>query len=179
MANNDALLQYKQLKRYDSWIKKYINASRSTTIADDITDQTLDLNSLILTEKPGKKMEYVCLTEGGSANIRNRPAYMNSSGEKESRYTAFRLTVENVRWESESKYLTKQTFTDQWLNTFTRYINTFDSSDATASWTEWATDTVGDNVMTDEEFLASMAKIETALENAYSKMPSVIIEPIT
>ena len=136
MAENDsAIVQYKQLKRYDAWIKKYINAAKSSLIAEDITDETIDLDSLILTEKPGKKTEYVCLTESGSANISSRPTYLASDGSQESRYTAFRLIVENVRWESDTKYMTVQTFVDQWNNTFIRYIDR-DGSVGNA-WTSW------------------------------------------
>lgn len=171
MANNDAILQYKQLKRYDAWIKKYITASRAITEANDITDQSIDLDSLILTEKAGKKADYMCTNEGGSAKITNRPKYINASGETEERYTAFRLSVNNIRWESDVKFMTIQTFTDQWGNIFTRYIDRNGSEGQ--NWSEWTSVGTASDGMTDDDFLLAMTKIDAGLNTIIDSMPEV------
>lgn len=167
MANSDALLQYAQLRRYDAWIKKYINASRASLTATDISDQTVDLDSLILTEKPGKKVEYMCTTESGSASIIHRPRYTKEDGTTEARYTAFRLTVENIRWESETKYMTKQTYTDQWNNTFVRFIERDDEYD---TWSEWKDSTVSDSVLTEASFIDALTRIDNTLTQISEKL---------
>ena len=66
-----------------------------------ITDQTLDLNTLQLNDNIVGKKLYLCGTDGGSANITNRPTTDNQG---------FSLLVEQLRWDNGvTDYVTKQT----------------------------------------------------------------------
>ena len=67
---------------------------------NDLSGQTLDINTLNLSAGTPHKMEYVEKTNGGAANITNIPV----TGQP------FILTVESVRWASTTDYITKQTF---------------------------------------------------------------------
>lgn len=65
-----------------------------------ITGQTLDVDTLTLSEGSPEIMRYICKTSGGSNNITNIPKTGNP----------FILDVELIRWASTTDYVTKQTF---------------------------------------------------------------------
>lgn len=67
---------------------------------NDITGQTLDIDTLTLSSGSPKIVKYINKTVGGTANITNIPISNNP----------FLLDVEIVRYASSSDYITKQTF---------------------------------------------------------------------
>ena len=102
---------------------------------NDITGQTLDLNTLTLSSFSPNIVQYICRTNGGSANITNRP-YTDQ--------TPFLLDVEVIRWASSNDYITRQLFTDSLhpSNAYVRYCTN-------GTWGAWTTrvftDTSGNN----------------------------------
>ncbi len=76
-----------------------LKTSIDTLEAEDLTNKTIDLNTLNLSDAPGQIKYYVEKTVGGAANITNAP----QTG-------MFMLTVRNIRWASASDYITEQIF---------------------------------------------------------------------
>ena len=70
-----------------------------TLEAEDLTNKTIDLNALNLSDAPGQIKYYVEKTVAGAANITNAP----QTG-------MFMLTVRNIQWASASDYITEQIF---------------------------------------------------------------------
>lgn len=67
--------------------------------AIDITEKTIDLNTLNLSDAPGQIKHYVEKLAGGSANITNAP----QAG-------MFLMIAKNIRWASSTDYITEQVF---------------------------------------------------------------------
>ncbi|WP_254909246.1 hypothetical protein [Clostridium tyrobutyricum] len=88
----------------------------------DITGQTVDLNSIILSDGTMNKY-YINKTNGGSANISNIPVLD----------TSFILDVELIRYVSSGDYIVKQTFTSgPSKNTYERFYSS-------GTWSSWST----------------------------------------
>ena len=91
----------------------------------DITSQTLDLDTLTLSDGSPHIMRYVCKTTGGSNNITNKPT-SNSP---------FILDVELIRWASTTDYVTKQTFIPV-NDKHTEYVRYCTSGTWETAWTK-------------------------------------------
>lgn len=76
-----------------------LKTNNDTLEAEDLTNKTIDLNALNLSDAPGQIKYYVEKTVEGAANITNAP----QTG-------TFMLTVRNIRWVSASNYITEQIF---------------------------------------------------------------------
>lgn len=101
----------------------------------DITNHTLDLNTLNLELGSPDIMQYKCRTSGGSANITNIPVTSSP----------FNLDVEVVRWASKTDYVTRQVFVVVNKPNF-EYVRWCTSG----TWSEWVerkfTDTTYSNM---------------------------------
>lgn len=101
--------------------QKYVlPAIKSHVNRINITGQTLDVNTLTLSDGSSNKAEYIEKTNGGAANITNTPVAN----------TPFVLVVELIRWASASDYITKQTFYTSTV-TYTRICTS-------GTWGNWA-----------------------------------------
>ena len=87
----------------------------------DISDKTLDMDTITLSSGSPHKVMYIEKTYGGSANITNIPI----SG------LPFILEAELIRWASSSNYITRQTFRNS--NHYNEYVRTCNSG----TWTSW------------------------------------------
>ena len=76
-----------------------LKTSIDTLEAEDLTNKTIDLNTLNLSDAPGQIKHYVEKTAGGSANITNAP----QTG-------MFLMIARNIRWGSSTDYITEQIF---------------------------------------------------------------------
>ena len=76
-----------------------LKTSIDTLEAEDLTNKTIDLNTLNLSDAPGRIKHYVEKTAGGSANITNAP----QTG-------MFLMIARNIRWVSSTDYITEQIF---------------------------------------------------------------------
>ena len=93
-------------------VKKYIDdaldgkANSSHThsyiIEEDLSGQTISLNTLNLSNGKNNIKYYVCPTDEGGSNITGRP--------NDNQKTAFNLKVESIRWASATDYISKQTY---------------------------------------------------------------------
>ncbi|WWS24605.1 hypothetical protein vBKpnAMK4_00414 [Klebsiella phage vB_Kpn_AM_K4] len=97
---------------------------RGTEEAVDISDKTIDLNSLIIKRTdPGTRQLYKCISSGGGSKIANKPT---SDGN-------FVLEVLSLRKVSDTDWSCKQTFTTKnntTVGTYVRYAQN-------GSWTAW------------------------------------------
>lgn len=100
--------------------KKVLPAIKSHVNRINITGQTLDVNTLTLSDGSSNKAEYIEKTNGGAANITNIPVTN----------LPFVLVVELIRWASASDYITKQTFYTS-TSTYSRICTS-------GSWSNWA-----------------------------------------
>ena len=101
--------------------QKYVlPAIKSHVNRINITGQTLDVNTLTLSDGSSNKAEYIEKTNGGAANITNIPVTN----------LPFVLVVELIRWASASDYITKQTFYTS-TSTYSRICTS-------GSWSNWA-----------------------------------------
>ena len=97
---------------------------RGVEEAVDITDQTIDLNSLIIRRSDlGTRKLYKCTSSGGGSNILNKPT---SDGN-------FVLEVLSLRKVSDSDWSCKQTFTTKSGNALGVYVRYGQGG----SWTAW------------------------------------------
>lgn len=97
---------------------------RGVEEAVDITDQTIDLNSLIIRRSDlGTRKLYKCTSSGGGSNILNKPT---SDGN-------FVLEVLSLRKVSDSDWSCKQTFTTKSGNAVGVYVRYGQGG----SWTAW------------------------------------------
>lgn len=96
---------------------------RGSEEAIDITDKTIDLNSLVIKgTDPGTRQMYKCFSSGGGSNIANKPT---SGGN-------FVLEVLSLRKISDTDWSCKQTFTtkNEFEGTYVRYGQN-------GSWSAW------------------------------------------
>ena len=97
---------------------------RGTEDAVNITDKTVDLNSLVIKRTdPGTRQLYKCISSGGGSKIANKPT---SDGN-------FVLEVLSLRKVSDNDWTCKQTFTTKnntTVGTYVRYAQN-------GSWTAW------------------------------------------
>ena len=63
--------------------------------------------------------------------------------------------------------MTKQTYTDQWNNTFVRFIERDDEYD---TWSEWKDSTVSDSVLTEASFIDALTRIDNTLTQISEKL---------
>lgn len=99
---------------------------RGTEEAIDITDQTIDLNSLIIRRSDlGTRKLYKCTSSGGGSKILNKPT---SDGN-------FVLEVLSLRKVSDSDWTCKQTFTTKNTNTVGVYVR-YGQGGAWSAWQE-------------------------------------------
>ncbi len=97
---------------------------RGVEEAFDITDQTIDLNSLIIRQSDlGTRKLYKCRSSGGGSNILNKPT---SDGN-------FTLEVLSLRKVSDTDWSCKQTFTTKNNNVVGVYVRYGQNG----SWTAW------------------------------------------
>lgn len=97
---------------------------RGVEEAFDITDQTIDLNSLIIRRSDlGTRKLYKCISSGGGSNILNKPT---SDGN-------FTLEVLSLRKVSDTDWSCKQTFTTKNNNVVGVYVRYGQGG----SWTAW------------------------------------------
>lgn len=98
--------------------------------AKNISDQTLDLNSLMIKKSdPGTVYVYQCPTAGGGRNITNKPSGVSGN---------FILYVESIRKVSDTDFTNRQRlFGTESNREFTRYFNN-------GSWSAWRESVVSD-----------------------------------
>lgn len=99
----------------------------------DITSQTLNLNTITLSDGNTHIKRYIERTDGGSNNISNMPI----TGKP------FLLEVELIRWASASDYITRQLFTNanNPANQYVRYCTS-------GTWSAWTTRVFTDTKVT-------------------------------
>lgn len=91
--------------------------------AKNISDQKLDLNSLMIKKKdPGSVYVYQCVSSGGGSNITNKPSGVSGN---------FILYVESIRKVSDTDFTNRQIlFGTESNREFTRYCNN-------GTWSAW------------------------------------------
>ena len=112
----------------------------------DITGNTLDLDTLNLSAGAPNIVYYIEKTDGGAANITNRPVTANKP---------FILDVELIRWASTSDYITRQTYRNA-ANSAYEYVRFCTNG----TWGAWTTRKFTDttySAMTAAELVAGTA----------------------
>ena len=104
-------------------LMSFTNGFAGTWEAKNITDQKLDLNTLMIKKSsPGTVYVYQCTSSGGGSGITNKPGGVNGN---------FILYVESIRKVSETDFTNRQTlFSTDSSREFTRVCNN-------GTWSAW------------------------------------------